>query len=511
MSDRQLRLRSQKIEKKLRSKSGKEQGELWLELCQLLCRLGEIARLKTYAKRALSRSQLQPEFVFQLAQILTSAELHQEAYRALTSYLKKRPDSPMLVWLLAEISDRLGREKEGLEFFGALSSESQKNPIVQLAQANLRRKSGDLEQALALLTPLSQDPSKSPNPEWAVTLWDTIFRTHDGLADYISAYEALVRRKEINLRFIQPGMAAHLRKTKEESYQKMLQVIATLDSSRLQQWREEESNEGSSPAFLLGHPRSGTTLLENVLESHSKLRSSDERPSFQLHVIESIQNRFRPEVDDETTPQLFCDYLHELPTKTRHDVRKRYYKEIHERLELNPKDQETVILDKNPAITDGLIVINRLFPTGKIVFALRDPRAVAWSAFTLPMVGSSWIGSFWNTLEDAAIAWGYLWDIWEAYREKLPADQFIEARYEDTVEDVKKQGKAVTEFLGLDWEEGQERFYEHAQSKVVRSPTYADVQKPIYTKAKDHWRNYEEYMGPAMEKLEPYLKKLGYE
>ena len=508
---RQLKLRCQKLEKTLRSKKFKGQPELQIELCQLLCQLGEISRLKAHAHKALSQPKNSPQFVFQLVSILASAELHQEAYEALTQFLEKRPNSPMLVSQLARICDQLGKDQEGLAFFEGLSSEHQTDPMILLAKATLLRKSDQLQEALSLVEPLSKDESKSPSPEWSVQLWDQLFRIRDGMGEYKGAYQALAKRKEVNLRWIQPGLAAQLRVKKEESYQKMLQVIAALDRDRLPQWQEEDANALKAPAFLLGHPRSGTTLLENVLESNSKLVSSDERPSFQLHVIEAIQNGFRPTVDDETTPKLFCDYLHELPEKKRHQVRSQYYKEIHERLGLSPKDQETVILDKNPAITDGLIVINRLFPAGKIVFALRDPRAVAWSSFTLPMVGLSWIGSFWNTLEDAAIAWGYLWDIWEAYREKLPEDQFIEAHYENTVEDVKKQGKMVTEFLGLEWEDGQERFYEHAQSKVVRSPTYADVKKPIYSKAKDHWRNYEEHMGPAIKKLEPYLSKLGYD
>ena len=87
------------------------------------------------------------------------------------------------------------------------------------------------------------------------------------------------------------------------------------------------------------------------------------------------------------------------------------------------------------------------------------------------MVGTSYIGSFWFDLDSAAEAYSHLINTWLSAREQLADSQKIQIRYEDTLEDSVEQGRKVIEFLGLEWEEQQEKFYEHAQDKVLRSPT----------------------------------------
>jgi hypothetical protein len=87
----------------------------------------------------------------------------------------------------------------------------------------------------------------------------------------------------------------------------------------------------------------------------------------------------------------------------------------------------------------------------------------------------------------------------------------LEVRYEDMVDDLESVAHKTLDFLGVPWDARVLGFDEHARQKVVRSPTYADVTKPIYKGAVGRWRNYQKYLEPHLEKLEPYVKAFGYE
>jgi hypothetical protein len=87
---------------------------------------------------------------------------------------------------------------------------------------------------------------------------------------------------------------------------------------------------------------------------------------------------------------------------------------------------------------------------------------------------------------------------------------YIEVRYEDLVDDLESVSRRVLEFLGLSWDARVLRFNEHARKKLVRSPTYAQVAQPISKGAVGRWRNYQKYLEPCLETLEPFVKAFGY-
>jgi hypothetical protein len=87
----------------------------------------------------------------------------------------------------------------------------------------------------------------------------------------------------------------------------------------------------------------------------------------------------------------------------------------------------------------------------------------------------------------------------------------IEVRYEDLVENLEGSARRVLGFLGLAWDERVMRFHEHASSKIVRSPTFVEVTKPLYRASVGRWKNYQKYFEPHLPKLAPLLQTFGYE
>lgn len=88
---------------------------------------------------------------------------------------------------------------------------------------------------------------------------------------------------------------------------------------------------------------------------------------------------------------------------------------------------------------------------------------------------------------------------------------FLEVRYEDLVDDLESVARRILNFLEVPWNDRVLEFQKHTQNKLVHSPTYAEVRKPVSKRAVGRWRNYQKYLEPYLPALEPFVKAFGYE
>jgi tetratricopeptide (TPR) repeat protein len=242
-------------------------------------------------------------------------------------------------------------------------------------------------------------------------------------------------------------------------------------------------------AFLGGHPRSGTTLLEQVLDAHPGVAAVDEPTAF----LEVLQPEFQKSK--------------ELSSARLNTLRRLYLQALLR--ESGSAGAGKLLLDKNPSPTARLPLWLRVFPELRVLIALRDPRDVVLSCYFQNIPLNSVNVNF-LSFERLAKHYSDLMDIWLAVRE-WDGFAWLEVRYEDTVANLEKEGRRVTEFLGLAWCESQARFYEKSRTKQLYSPTYQDVTRPVYNRSVGRWRAYEKYLAPILPTLEPYCRKFGYE
>jgi tetratricopeptide (TPR) repeat protein len=242
-------------------------------------------------------------------------------------------------------------------------------------------------------------------------------------------------------------------------------------------------------AFLGGHPRSGTTLLEQILDAHPDVAALDEPAAF----LEVLQPEFHKSND---------------LSGARINVLRRLYLEALQP-ELGAAAAGKLILDKNPSPTARLPLWLRVFPELRVLIALRDPRDVVLSCYfqNIPLNA---VNVNFLSFERLARHYADLMDIWLAVR-RWEGFAWLETRYEDTVADMEKEGRRVTEFLGLSWHEDQGRFYEKSLKKQLYSPTYQDVTRPVYTRSVGRWNAYEKYLAPILPALKPYCQAFGYD
>jgi len=240
-------------------------------------------------------------------------------------------------------------------------------------------------------------------------------------------------------------------------------------------------------AFLGGHPRSGTTLLEQILGAHPEVAALDEPVSFDriMHLYNTSQ---------QLTPARL------------NFLRRRYIADI--KTEVDDNGKASLILDKNPSPTTRLSVWLRIFPELRVIIALRDPRDVVISCYfqNIPL---NPINANFLSLERIAIHYSNLMSVWLAVR-KWEGFAWMETHYEDTVADLAKEGRRVTEFLGLTWHDAQARYHELSNKKQMFSPTYHDASQPVYARSVSRWRAFEKHLGPIQPLLEPYCKAFGY-
>jgi len=150
----------------------------------------------------------------------------------------------------------------------------------------------------------------------------------------------------------------------------------------------------------------------------------------------------------------------------------------------------------------------RLFPEAKLLIALRDPRDVVVSCFIqyLPLNTNS---VCFLTLERTARRYALDMGVWLMLRDKL-CTPWLEVRYEQCVTDLEGQARRALEFLELPWNAQVLQYRERLKNKAVSSPTYEAVSKPLYRSAIGRWRNYQKYLEPALQALQPCLAAFGY-
>lgn len=242
-------------------------------------------------------------------------------------------------------------------------------------------------------------------------------------------------------------------------------------------------------AFLGGHPRSGTTLLEQILGAHPEVASLDESLSF-----------------DMVAARLYNSSTQWPPARL-NVIRRRYLQAFF--TELGARKEGQMLLDKNPSPTVRLRIWLRVFPELRVIIALRDPRDVVISCY-FQNIPINPVNANFLSLERAARHFTNLMDVWLAVRQ-WEGFSWIETRYEDTVANLDQEGRRVTEFLGLCWHEDQARFYDKSRQKRLYSPTYHDASQPVYKRSVARWTAYEKYLAPVLPILAPYCRALGYE
>ncbi|HTA64930.1 MAG TPA: sulfotransferase [Xanthomonadaceae bacterium] len=248
-------------------------------------------------------------------------------------------------------------------------------------------------------------------------------------------------------------------------------------------------------AFLIGFPRSGTTLLNQVLDGHPAICAIEEKPTVQK-IMDGVRN-------------MPGGYPHALAEFDAFDVewlRDAYFRSAAEH---GAADPSRLVFDKFPMNTTLVALLHRVFPQARFVFALRHPCDVVLSCFMQSFQLNNMMANF-CTLADAVAFYTRTMDLWQIYREQLPLAVHT-IRYEDVVDDFDGQVRALCAFLDVPWQDDLRDFSRKALERGrITTPSYEQVSRPIYREARYRWERYREFLEPFMPALQPYIERFGY-
>jgi len=392
--------------------------------------------------------------------------------------------------LLATIYERQNRLDD---------SETLAQQIVDSAE-NLRSQKNEVEHLLASLALRRKQPERALHFLLGAGAQDDddaqhyfqLAAVHDKLGDVAATLQALQKAHDIDDRLLRidapehfaPGVAALPSEAPQVSAEQYRRWPVLMAPDML-----------DSPIFVVGFPRSGTTLLEQMLDAHPGLQSMDENPFFN-RLINILRNHdARVPKDLSLLRQYDCD-----------ELRKRYHTMVGERIERNSAAR---LVDKNPLNMQWLPMIHRLFPAAKIILAVRHPCDVILSCY-MQHFRSHVLATACGSLERLAQAYVDTMQQWLADVQVFKPDVLV-SRYEDLVGDFAGHAGRIAHFLDLEDCAPMLQFDKHARSKsYIGTPSYSQVIEPINRKAIERWMGYREAFRPVLPILRPMLEHWGY-
>lgn len=365
-----------------------------------------------------------------------------------------------------------------------------KGPRVALARANLHRRTKALDLALAELDGLDarfQEMGLS-----ATALMDK-GQVLDALGRYDEAFEAFTDYKR-TLR----EQGGHVY---AEAYAKdlvtRLKAFFTEGRSKLMP-RAAVRTDVAQPIFVVGFPRSGTTLVEQTLASHPNISAGDE-----LQIINALTDRMQPLLG---SPGAYPVALSELWLGDRAgqiDTLRDYY--LNEAARVGAVEPgKAWFTDKMPLNETHLGLISLLFPQSPVIHLVRHPLDVVLSAFSNGLTHGFNCAS---GLETAASHYALIADLIQHYLAVMPI-RYKAVRYEDLVTDQAAQVALLLDFIGEPFDPRTLDFHENP--RLARTASYAQVTEKLYDRSRYRYCNYLRQLEPVIPILEPAIRDLGY-
>lgn len=477
-------------------------GEYKADLLLLLVRLAILEVNDRKAEQYLrDLGELVPdsaEYHFEWARVL---DIRQQFVSAIASCEKaiacKEDYAP--AWfelaLLQERVNNLEAAEKAKTTYGVLVGED--DPHWRTLESIIATRQGRYDDARQVLESMQEEIADNH------IMLSTLAICYENLSEYAKAHEFYVRAGKIAAaspvaQHYQRGAAEE--KRNEEHYE-------GYNSERIERWlsvAQGVQDEIQDPVFLVGLPRSGTTLVEQILSVHGATVVSDEFPALSATLS---QIRFDAEQTEQAT---IPEILDKLSAKGVAAYRQYYCNVMAAQIEgYDPNNKSMRLIDKNPINIRLLGALQRLFPKAKVIVMLRDPRDVVVSCFTHTFIHGNLLQHT-TTLDDAADYYDYYMKSYLHFKEHLHLSM-LEIRYEDVVADVEQSARKLLEFIGLTWDENVLRYYEKDNQRQVATPSYGQVVKPIYQSSLQRWKPYEPYMQKALQVLQPYTKRFNYD
>ncbi len=473
----------------LKTKQRPTDAELISNLSTLYRQIGNIDKAIETGRIALKQNPDNIDYITNLGtfyelknDLLTAAKYYEQA-------LGRDPENVMTSCNLVNIYERLGHLDECKDILEKVPEDKKQDAYYIITCARIKRHRKKFDEAKKMLLSLKDTSISSPRHK--ILKYNELARLCDALKDYQQAFKYAGTSKDILRQ--QPDAKRH----PPGEILTLLQNLKSIFTREwVENWRPAPQPARPAPVQVVGFPRSGTTLIDQILQAHPSIAGMEEQPPTEW-LMGAI---------DQAVKGVFKN-IGELPDEQISSLQNMYFDSCRQFINF---DDSQILLDKNPFSIYKIGPMLRVFPKMKTIIMLRHPLDCILSSYMQNFVLHRGTAAL-TSLESAAHYYDQSFALLEQYQQVCPTASFYMVRYEDLVENPKEEIKDLLEFLDLPWDEGVLRFHENEDKDIVTSASYAQVNQPLYKSALYRWKNYEKELAPIKPLLQPWIEKFGYE
>lgn len=485
-----------------------------IEAMRLLAQIGLKLNVLDDAEFLLeSVLEFQPDYLLarlDYVEVLNRRQKYDRAFAEAETLLKLDPDNPSMQLMHANALMAVGHYDEALALFDKLEGKAPDESRFNMARGHAFKTVGDQDQAVR-----AYQAAYNARPDFGDAYWSlanlkiyqfsdqelqdmqtreadpaigiedryhlcfALGKAFEDQKDYQKSFEFYERGNQLKSDAIQYSA------DRMESDFKAQKAACTRS---LFEERTGQGAEAPDPIFIVGLPRAGSTLLEQILASHSQVDGTLELPNIlaTAHRLGGRRKRSEDSLYPSVLADLTSDQLKDLGEKYIEDTR------IH-------RDGAPFFTDKMPNNFRHIGLIKLILPNAKIIDARRAPMACCFSGFKQLFAEGQ---EFTYGLDNIGRYYRDYVELMRHWHEVLPGD-ILSVQYEDVVEDLETQVRRILDYCGLDFEPGCVEF--HKTERAVRTASSEQVRQPIYKSGVEQWKHFEPWLDPLKSALGPTL------
>ena len=436
---------------------------------------------------ALNENELEVHARYELATCLARLRRRPEAIDHYRAILKLQPGNAQVAANLASLLERENRLDEAESWTSKALLLEPANETAQMTRATLDRRGGKYPEAAQRLRSLI---TGIDNPNNRSIAWNQLGQCCEGQKDWDEAFNAFSESNRI-LKTHHPGSRPDPRGP--HGMQTLARIQAWLKENPIAGWNEPAVNNTGDIAFLVGFPRSGTTLLDRMLSAHPDIEVLEEKSLFSF---------LHQDWSEPGTLEALADVNEAQIT----DAREIYRREMsrHRR-----QPQKSLVIDKLPLNLAYLFLIHRLFPEAPVVFLQRHPLDVCISCYFQAFELEASMAYFLD-IQHTAQYYNAVMQVAALSMDQV-GNPLHRLRYEDLVAAPKDQLKALLNFLALEWDDSMLEYRQQDGIDTSNTPSYQQVSQPLHTRSIGKWRHYSKQLESVLPVLQPWVERFGYQ
>lgn len=417
-------------------------------------------------------TELSPKYavaLINMARVQRDMDAPDEAVKTLELALAIEPGNPLAHHVMGVLREQMGDRDRAAGSFRAAIDAAPEMTIAHYHLAQLKgRQSTDEE--LAAMQSLWDEAELTPHNRMYLAFG--LSRVAEQRGRYDEAFTYLAAGNRIK---------AEAKPYDDADTARYIEAVAVQAEAAAARIGGGNASQDSRPVFVLGMPRSGTSLTEQILASHSEVAGAGE-----LSYAYDMVHRIR-----DLTGQAFPDNMALLSAAQFRELGE-YYLQRHKAGDLAAR----YVVDKTPLNFQYIGVLGIALPQARFIHCHREPVANCYAIHRMPFDEKQ---TYAHDLAALGQYYTRYWNLMQRWQALFPG-RILDVRYEEMVADMEGQSRRMLEFLGLPFEESVLKFYE--TRRLVKTPSASQVREPIYSDSLDVWRRYEAHLQPLLDALQ---------